>query len=341
MKNTKYLAILFVALGLTACGGGGGSGSSNSTGNNATGPITDNGQPSTPIDTEQPNQGGDDEDTALNYFMLKDFKMMPANELLSNSVGGIGGPNKNISASPIIEAAGYNGTMNNGRVLCDGENSNTVINLHQSMSYYWSVPEYNHYQQFGGPGANADNAGFFLVYNRNVDNCFISTFFVNYGDELTGTMYNGGDYAYLDVISSLALIKVLNDDPVVLINDITNTWSSCSDVVFNGDLIRYQCAYEEHKGRLSVDTFFEEEAKIIAAIKGSSYYTQASNEVDAYLAENTNHKNYKSLLKSKDRAKLNVALYHLRIAGGELEISEIYDLFKDGNDLFTSFGLTN
>lgn len=310
MNFLKTALILFFLTALTACGGS--SGSSNPSDSN----DADFDYPSIDLDDLNENNNASNNQSSSQTILVKGMEMKPAETILKNSI--------NTGTSSLIT----------GLVICDNSmiTPNSFKNSLQEKYY----------------GDNLDYSGFHkLSLKTNDDNCLVQSTSFTYSfpqwfySEGSNTIYRKGKTAYIDMISTLAMARLMG----------TRSYEIIKDILEGQDMSHTKFPYSAHKGHF--DTYRNElpsnteyeaaELEIIKEIKATEFYETASTTIDSIIndiAQTDDEYEYITAYKKlSERAKLLSALYEIKNSCGYTcsDDKNTITNYSEGTDLKTIF----
>lgn len=343
MKKIKLTALLFLSLGLAACGGGDDDSTANTnngggldktpeldrcieqaifngakTGAEALSICTDgNGNPST---------GGDDIVTPkFQSVLVKGMGMTSADKILSRAVS---------PHSPVTTAL----MICDNSVVTPNRFDNNMIEKSSILNEWQGDKQYAGYYKVSVDGRD--------------DNCLVQATDYNYSfpggfyGEAENTIYRKGKVAHIDMISTLAMAREMG----------TRSYSVIEDILEGQDRTKYSgFSVSMHKGHFdqyrtelpSNEDYEAAEKAIIDEIKATPQYVEAAGVIDDIIANTPSTDElldaYNNLA---ERAKLLSAL-HVIIEDCKIEHGygatcsngNIITMYSEGNDFKTAFGL--
>jgi len=355
MKAHSIFLVALCSLGLTACGGSSGeSTASNNTGNNG--------------------NGGTELDRCIEQAVLNGAKTgaealaicLPGG---SGSTGGSGSGNENndndttpplvknqnvlvaaISFNPAEDILRLASTHNyyafhKGLVVCD----NSAVDpeeFHQGKIYKELYPTKWH--------GDKKLAGHYSVFvTEDDDNCLVQSVSGHITDSKYGfpdsfqlqsssTIYRKGKTAYLDLISTFTMARLMGIDSYSIAEDIFEGVSK-TRAEFNKNINNNH--FDQHRNKLpSNDEYEAAEQALIEEIKSTEQYKEAANTIDGIIAGMSETEEYLDAYKNlADRAKLLAALYKMECKGSEWcnynNHSNAIMMYSEGTDLKTIYSL--
>lgn len=349
MKKFKLTALLLVSLGLTACGGGSGGDSTASTNN---GGGLDKGTELDRCIEQALFNGATTGAEALNICMGGNGNPSTGNGNPSTGGGDIVTPKYQsvlvkamsiISADKILSATVSSSEITTALMICDNSvvTSNTFDNNEVKKS--WISNEWQGDKQYAGH--------YKVSVDGRDDNCLVQATNYNYTfpkgfySGKTNTIYRKGKVAHIDMISTLAMARLMG----------TRSYAIVEDILEGQDRSRHRFPYNMNKGHFeqyrnelpSNEAYEAAEKAIIDEIKATPQYVEAAGVIDDIIVNTPSTDELLGAYNNvAERAKLLAAL-HVIIEdckvehgyGATCSSGNIITMYSEGNDFKAAFGL--
>lgn len=341
MNNLKLTVLLLLALGLTACGGSDDSANANKGSGGDKGTELDRcieqailngaktGAEALAICTNgnaNPSIGDDDIVTPkYQSVLVKGISMSPADKILESAVSS------------------RQFSLITGLVICDNSVvtpnrfNNAMIEKSSILNEWRGDKQYAGYHKVSVDGRD--------------DNCLVQatdykyTFPASFGSDGVNTIYRKGKVAHIDMISTLAMARLMRVRSYSIIEDILEGQNRSTYSGF--DITMNKGHFDKYRAELpSNDAYEAAEEAIINEIKATTQYTVAANKIDAIIASTPPADElldaYNNLA---ERAKLLAALHEIIndcAASHGLDTcsnKNIITQYSEGNDFKAAFGL--
>lgn len=342
MKKIKLTALLLLSLGLTACGGGSGGDSTASTDN-----VTDNvGGVDNAIDLDRcieqallngattgaealnicmggngnPSTGGGDIATPkYQSVLVKGMGMDSADKILSGAVS---------QHSPVITAL----MICDNSVVTTNRFDNAMIEKSSISNEWRGDKQYAGHYKVSVDGRD-DNC---LVQATNYIYSIPQGFYM----EATNTIYRKGKVAHIDMISTLAMARLMGTRSYTIIEDILEGQDRERHGGFNVNM--HKGHFDQYRTELPSNEAYEAAEKaIIDEIKATSQYAEAAGVIDGIIADTpSTHELLDAYNNVAERAKLLAALHKIiQDCGYTCSNDNTIILYSEGNDFKTTFSL--
>lgn len=349
MKKFKLTALLLLSLGLTACGGGSGGGDSTASTDN----VTDNvGGLDNVIDLDRcieqalfngattgaealnicmggdgspSTDGGDIATPKYQSVLVKGMGMDSADKILSRAVS---------PHSPVTTAL----MICDNSVVTSNRFDNAMIEKSSVLNEWRGDKQYAGYYKVSVDGRD-DNC---LVQATDYIYSFPQGFYM----EATNTIYRKGKVAHIDMISTLAMARLMDTRSYTIIEDILEGQDRTRYGGF--DVSMHKGNFDQYRTELPSNEDYETAEKaIIDEIKVTPQYAEAAGVIDGIIADTPSTDELLDAYNNvAERAKLLAALHGIiedcKIEHGysaTCSTENIITMYSEGNDFKTAFGL--